>query len=328
MQDDLPVPVPDNQLSGAPLDQGLTFDQSPPPYRPEPKVRLVLLVQVALFLLFLLLGLLLFQLISTVAGWDSSNILLGQLKADAPPSERWLMRLFIALSSPLPFVASGFATAWIFYRRLSPGFPGWRDYLGLHRWPSPRRIGQAGLLLIVAMPVVLFLLLFSKQLPMPEILRSMEDSTDEMLKGLLQMDHPGELLANLLLIGFLPALGEELVFRGVLQQQLMRRVANPWVAIVVTATIFSAIHGQFDGFLSRLLLGFLLGWLYWRTKNLWVPVTAHFLNNGLQVIGQYLFHNQVSTVDLEKDVDVPWFAAVVSAVILVGIMRWIDKDAA
>ncbi len=327
MQDDLPIPVPNNQLPGVPLENGLAFDPPTPAARPEPKVRVVLLVQILLFVLLLLLGWLLFQLISSLGGWDNSRILLGQLAADAPPSERWQMRLFIALSSPLPFVVSGFATAWIFYRRLSPGFPGWREYLGARQWPSLRRVGQACLLLLVAMPLVLFLLMVSKSLPMPEVLRNIEVSTDEMLKGLLQMDNLWELLANLLLIALLPALGEEVVFRGVLQQQLMRRIANPWVAIVVTATIFSAIHGQFDGFLSRLLLGFLLGWLYWQTQSLWVPVAAHFFNNGLQVVGQYLFHSQISTVDLEKDVEVPWLAAAMSLVLIIGIMRWIDRDA-
>ncbi len=326
MQDDLPAPVPNNSLPSMPLDQGLAFDQVPRLHRPEPKVRVVLLVQLALFALFLLLGLLLFQLISTLGGWRAGAVLLAELRADSLPTERWQVRLLLALTSPLPFVISGFATAWIFYRRLSPGFPSWRDYLGTRHWPSFGRIGQACLLLLTAMPLVLFLLMLTKWLPMPEMLRSMEDNTDELLKGLLRMDNIWELLANLLLIGFLPALGEELVFRGILQQQLMRRIANPWVAIVVTASIFSAIHGQFDGFLSRLLLGFLLGWLYWRTQNLWVSVAAHFFNNGLQVVGQYLFHNQVSTVDLEKDVDVPWFAAVVSAVLIVAIMRWMDKN--
>lgn len=326
MQDDLPTPIPDNHLPGLPLEQGLTFNQPPHPYRPEPKVRLILLVQLLLFILFLLLGWLLFQLISAVAGWDSSNVLLGKLSADAPPSERWQMRLFLGLSSPLPFVAAGLATAWIFYRRVSAGFPGWRDYLAMRHWPSPGRVGQACLLLLVAMPLVLFLLMVSKLLPMPELFHSMEESTNEMLKGLLQMDSIWELLANLLLIALLPALGEELVFRGVLQQQLMRRIANPWVAIVVTATIFSAIHGQFEGFLSRLLLGFLLGWLYWRTRNLWVAVAAHFFNNGLQVVGQYLFHREISTVDLEEDVQVPWFAALLSALLVIGVMRWIDRQ--
>ncbi len=309
------------------MDQGLTQDITAPyNQRPEPRVRLVLLVQIVLFVLFLLLGWLLFQLVSSLAGWDTQAILSGQLAADAPPEERWPMRLFIAMSSPLPFIAAGLATVWLFYRRLAPGQSGWGDYLRSKQSPPLHRLGQAWLLLLVAMPLVLFLLAISKLLPLPEIFHHMEASMDDLLRGLLQMKNGWELLANLTIIAFLPALGEELVFRGVLQQQLMRRIANPWVAILVTATIFSAIHGQFDGFLSRLLLGFLLGWLYWRFRNFWIPVAAHFFNNGLQVVGQYLYHHEISTVNLEKDIDVPWLAAGVSAVLILVVMRWMEAD--
>ncbi|MEO6039280.1 MAG: type II CAAX endopeptidase family protein [Saprospiraceae bacterium] len=311
---------------GAPLEQGLALETTPAfGQRPEPKVRLVLLVQLVLFVLFLLLGFMLFQLISSLAGWDTPSIVAGQLAVDAPPADRWPMRLFIAMNSPLPFVLSGLATVWIFYRRLAPGMPGWGDYLLIRRSPTLGQVGQAWLLLLVAMPLVLFLLAVSKLLPLPQIFHDLEHSMDSLLRGLLQMENGWELLANLTIIAFLPAFGEELVFRGVLQQQLMRRIANPWVAILVTATIFSAIHGQFDGFLSRLLLGFLLGWLYWRFRNFWIPVAAHFFNNGLQVLGQYLYHSKVSTVDLEKDIDVPWFAAAVSALLIVAVMRWMGK---
>ncbi|MEO6760309.1 MAG: type II CAAX endopeptidase family protein, partial [Saprospiraceae bacterium] len=307
------------------LDQPLAGD--PPDFspRPEPKVRLVLLVQFLLFVLFLLLGWLLFQLISSLAGWDTQSIQAGQLAADAPPADRWSMRLFIAITSPLPFVAAGLSTVWLFYRRLAPGMRGWTDYLQLRRAPRLPQIGQAWLLLLVAMPLVLFLLQVSKLVPLPDVFHQMEASMDSLLRALLHMENAWELIANLTIIAFLPALGEELVFRGVLQQQLMRRIANPWVAILITATIFSAIHGQFDGFLSRLLLGFLLGWLYWRFRNFWIPVAAHFFNNGLQVIGQYLYHNDVSSVDLEKDIQVPVLAAAVSVLLIVMVMRWMEK---
>jgi len=325
MEDNLPPQLPNQRWPGSPLDQGMDTGPSPFIARPEPKVRLVLLVQFVLFVLFLLLGWLLFQLVSNSAGWDTQAILSGQLAADAPPAERWPMRLFLAMSSPLPFVGAGLLTVWIFYRRLAPGLPNWSDYLRMRKIPSLARVGQAWLLLLVAMPMVLFLLAISKLVPLPEVFHTMEESMDQLLKGLLQMENGWELLANLTIIAFLPALGEELVFRGVLQQQLMRRIANPWVAILITATIFSAIHGQFDGFLSRLLLGFLLGWLYWRFSNFWIPVAAHFFNNGFQVIGQYLYHKEISTVDLEKDIDVPWLAAAVSAVLIVLVMRWMES---
>jgi membrane protease YdiL (CAAX protease family) len=125
----------------------------------------------------------------------------------------------------------------------------------------------------------------------------------------------------LVIIALLPAIGEEVVFRGVLQRQVQRVIFPTWLAILIAAAIFSAIHLQFEGFLSRWLLGVLLGWLYWQTGNLWVPAIAHFFNNAIQVLGQYLYKNDISTVDLEKDIDVPWYFALVSLVLVLWIIR-------
>lgn len=154
----------------------------------------------------------------------------------------------------------------------------------------------------------------------------LENDSTEALKALLRMETPLELLANLTLLAVLPALGEELVFRGILQRQLMRRIANPWVVILLSGAIFSFIHFQFEGFLPRWLLGVLLGWLYWRTGNFWVPVLAHFANNALQVVGQYLYGQKLTTVDLEQDVQIPWLAALMSAALVVVVARLLDRQ--
>ena len=132
-------------------------------------------------------------------------------------------------------------------------------------------------------------------------------------------------MGNMLLIALLPAVGEELVFRGVVQQQLMRRIGNPWWALALSAAVFSFFHFQFEGFLSRVLLGFLLGWLYWETRNFWVPVIAHFFNNGVQVIAQYASNDKNSVVDLEQDVQVPWFVALLSLFMVLVTMRLIRQ---
>jgi hypothetical protein len=140
------------------------------------------------------------------------------------------------------------------------------------------------------------------------------------------MENMWELLANLTLIAILPAIGEELVFRGVIQQQLMRRIQNPWMTILLASVIFSAAHMQFEGFIPRMLLGFILGWLYWKTQNFWVPVLCHFFNNGLQVIGQYLYKQDLSTVDLEKDIQVPWQFAAISLFMIWAVVRLIQQN--
>jgi membrane protease YdiL (CAAX protease family) len=293
----------------------------------EPRVRLVLLVQFGFCLAFSVLGTALFMLIGSMAGWGS-EVLSGSISADAGPEERWKMRLLLGISHLFTFVFAGWATVWLFYRHYNPedgrrAWAGWREYLGLERFPAARELGLSMLLMLASIPLVLYLYQVNKALPMPDVFRVMEQQTNEAIKGLLQMTHPLELVANLVLIALLPAVGEELVFRGVVQRQLMRRIAPPWLALILTAAIFSFIHLQFEGFLPRLLLGLVLGWLYWRTGNLWVPVIAHFFNNALQVVAQYLFHHKVSTVDLEEDVQVPVLAALASLFIALALMRTI-----
>jgi len=290
----------------------------------DPKVHLVLAVQIGMSLLLALFGGMLFAAIATLAGWDTSS-LNGNFPANASVELRWEMRLMLGIGHFTTFLVAALATIMMFYKGRSPYNPSWSAYLRIQKVPSFQVVGLALLLMLVSIPFVLFSFSLNKMLPIPESWHLMESQTDEALKGLLQMNNPVELLGNLVIIALLPAIGEELVFRGVLQQQLLRRMENPWMALLVSACVFSFIHFQFEGFLPRALLGFILGWLYWKTQNFWVPVAAHFFNNGLQVFGQYLYGQKVSTIDFEQDIEVPWFAAVLSAFMVFVVARLIYK---
>lgn len=292
-------------------------EQPHAPRLPAPRVRMVLLTQFVLFLACVSI----YQMIAFSAGWDGA----APITADATPDERWQTRIQLGLGHLFGFGLSGFLTVWLFYRRITGAGPDWRDYLGIRQLPGLSLAGLTVLLMAVSLPLVLFALNINQLIPLPELLRLAEDQTAEAIKGLLNMEHAGELIANLVIIALLPAIGEELVFRGVVQQQLMRRIANPWVALFISAAVFSFVHFQFEGFLPRLLLGLLLGWLYWRTQNFWVPALAHFFNNALQVVGQYLYGQEVSAVDLEEDIQVPWFAAVISLFMIWVAMRLIGQ---
>jgi len=103
------------------------------------------------------------------------------------------------------------------------------------------------------------------------------------------------LLINLLVMGLVAALSEELFFRGILQQIFIKNKINAHVAIILTAVLFSAFHLQFFGFLPRLFLGLVLGYLYYITQNLWVPITAHFLNNAFAVVSVHLFSDEIAS---------------------------------
>jgi membrane protease YdiL (CAAX protease family) len=291
------------------------------PQLPEPRVRMVLLAQLGLFVFCAGIGVFLYKFICALAGWE----VLTTLVEGSPIAERWQVRLYMGLGHFFMFLVSGALTVWIFYRGITQTQTSWPDYLQTRQWPRLTTLLLGILLMAASMPLVLYSLNINQQIPLPEFFKTAELQAAEALKGLLQMEHAGELLANLVIIALLPALGEELVFRGVVQQQLMRRIANPWVAILVSAMVFSAAHVQFEGFLPRMLLGFLLGWLYWRTRSFWVPVVGHFFNNGIQVLGQYLYGKELSSVDLEKDIQVPWEFAAVSAFMVWAVMRLIGQ---
>lgn len=305
------------------------YDQSPTPEPVDsPKAPLVLLVLLGMSIVGSAVALLAYQGLSLVLGWPS-DVLQSGVHPGSPPEVLWPVRVFLLLTQLGTFLLAGWMTTWLFYRKKAPlgnsTGPGWAAYLKADRWPWLPQVLIAMLLMPVAAPLVLRLYQFNQSLPIPENLRGIESQAEDMLKALMQMDTPAAFLFNMLLIAAVPALGEEWVFRGVVQQQLMRVLDGPWKAMLAAAFIFSFIHFQFEGFIPRLFLGALLGWLYWRTQNFWVPVAAHFANNGMQVAGQYLFQQQISEIDLEKDHHIPLFAAAVSLALTLLLTYRLNK---
>jgi len=134
------------------------------------------------------------------------------------------------------------------------------------------------------------------------------------------------LLLGLLVIAVLPAIGEELVFRGMIQNELWRGTKNVHVAIWIAAIFFSAIHIQFYGFVPRVLLGALFGYLYYWSGNLIVPMFAHFFNNGFSVVALYLNQNNLIDADVEKVESAPLpaviFCAVLTSLLLFYLWRF------
>jgi uncharacterized protein len=135
--------------------------------------------------------------------------------------------------------------------------------------------------------------------------REQETKAEELTKFFTTFDSTGDFLLGLLVIALLPAIGEELVFRGMLQPEIFRASGNHHVAIWVSAIIFSAFHMQFFGFVPRMLLGALFGYLYVWSGHLLLPMIAHFVNNGFSVLMMYLYQKGTITTDLESPEAVP-----------------------
>ena len=152
-----------------------------------------------------------------------------------------------------------------------------------------------------------------------EKIRSMEDEAARLTEAFLKVDSLGGLMVNMFMIAFLPAIGEELFFRGLIQNQLLEWTRRPWLAILLASAFFSFIHLQFYGFLPRLYLGIIFGLIYYWSGSIWYPILAHFLNNGTAVVIYYVFGSQVveSEFDTLGATGETWYLVFLSA-LLVG----------
>jgi membrane protease YdiL (CAAX protease family) len=181
------------------------------------------------------------------------------------------------------------------------------EYLNVNKYPERRLVVTVLFLAVLILPVLNLLSLWNQQMKLPGFLSGIEDwmkRTEEQAGDLTEAfltvnTFPGYLV-NLLMVVLIPAFGEEFFFRGVLQKVFQRWLRNPHVAIILVGVIFSAFHLQFFGFLPRLVLGILFGYLFYWSGNIWYPVIAHFINNFLPVSLTYFFRDQFDPADLEQ----------------------------
>ena len=153
-------------------------------------------------------------------------------------------------------------------------------------------------------------------------IKSLEETAKAATEKMLNVDTIGGLLLNMVVVALIPAVGEELTFRGVLQQSLTRKM-NPHVAIILSAAIFSFIHFQFYGFLPRLFLGILLGYMFYITGSLWTSITMHFVNNGTAVVLYYLNNKGIIDIDPEHfgEMQYSWLITI-SFVVTAALIGW------
>jgi membrane protease YdiL (CAAX protease family) len=155
-----------------------------------------------------------------------------------------------------------------------------------------------------------------------------EEAYNKQVAVIARMDNFFDYIISVIVIAFLPALFEETLFRGAIQNLFSRWFKMPLLAIVLTSIIFSAIHGSYLGFLSRFVLGFLLGWLYYRTGNIWLNIVAHFINNAMAVTALYVSTKPGKKVDISNmDENFPLWTGLVSILLVIGLMLYFEKIA-
>lgn len=168
------------------------------------------------------------------------------------------------------------------------------NLLGMNRSPGIISVLLVIILALLIIPVTSFTGILNSKMNLPgwlsgvqEWMRTKEDDASDITQLLIVSSDFGSMALNTIILAVVPAFGEELLFRGVLQKLLIRIFRSGHAGIWITSIIFSTIHLQFFGFLPRLILGLSFGYLFYWSRNLWMPVIAHFANNAVPVIMLY-----------------------------------------
>lgn len=232
------------------------------------------------------------------------------------------LRLMQTISALGTFVIPALVFAWMVSSKRM-------EYLGLIKGINFKQVVLAVLIIIVALPLINLLAAWNSQLSLPESMqgierwmRNTELEAAQLVEAFLQMNSLTDLFLNLFVIAFLAALGEELFFRGAMQKVLSEWTKNPHWGIWITAFLFSLLHIQFLGFVPRLLLGALLGYLYWWSGSLWLPMIVHFVNNGFAVVLSYLSQRGLIQEGIEDvgNESSDWLYVVLSLALTAGLI--------
>jgi uncharacterized protein len=216
------------------------------------------------------------------------------------PSSLALLKELQILQSLFLFIVPALILGYLFERSAL-------GYFGMKKIPS----GQILLLIVLVMgfslPLINALVSLNGMMKLPaafggveQWMKDAEGQAAQVTEKFLDVQSFGGFAVNMLMIAVIPALGEEMLFRGLFQRLFGEWFRNVHVAIFLAAFLFAAVHMQFYGFLPRMMLGAMFGYLYLWTGTLWAPVLAHFLNNGAAVIVSWLSNTGVIHADYEK----------------------------
>lgn len=174
---------------------------------------------------------------------------------------------------------------------------------------------------------------WNQQIDLPDIISGFEEwalskeaQLEQITKYLTSFDTPAEFLLAMLVIAVLPAVGEELLFRGLIQNLFGRAFANHHVAIWTAAILFGAFHLQFYGVVPRILLGALFGYIYYWSGHLSLAMVGHFVNNGLTLCMLYAAQLGLSSFDPLEDQTAPPFYATALFFVVGGVLLYLFKN--
>lgn len=193
----------------------------------------------------------------------------------------------------------------------------------------------ASVIMFAGLPLINWLLELNMQLKLPaswsgleQWMRRSEEDAGRLTEAFIQTPSVGSFLLNLLMMAVIPAIGEEMLFRGLIQRLCREWFKNIHLAIMVSAAIFAFVHFQFFGFLPRFLMGVLFGYMVYWSGSLWVPIIAHFMNNATAVVVAFLSARWLPGTDFNTfgRTESPWI--ILGSALLVSLIctaLWLNR---
>ncbi|MDP4285455.1 MAG: type II CAAX endopeptidase family protein [Bacteroidota bacterium] len=194
-------------------------------------------------------------------------------------------------------------------------------FIGFHKNINYQQLFLVLGILILTFPLSGALAEINKMIPLPKTLeikfKAMEASRAAQEDALININSFPRYLFSMIVIGLLPGIFEEVCFRGGLQNIFIRWFKNPWMAIILTAILFSIIHISYYGFFVRFALGIVLGYIFYYSGSIWLSILFHFLYNGIQVTALYVttMAGNKSSKDIEENF--PLWAGIIALILIV-----------
>lgn len=195
------------------------------------------------------------------------------------------------------------------------------DYLNLYFKLKPKFWGLILPLAASCIIIVGFLAEINALYPASQSVVDLENEANKVTNEILGNDSISLLFLNILVLGLLPAMAEEFLFRGVIQKLFIGWTQKPWLGVLLTAFLFSFIHFQFLTFLPRFFMGIVLGYLFLWSRSLIVPILAHFIYNSLNIVAFY-FLNDAANQENETN----YFLLSIAIILFSGIAYWLSKN--
>ncbi len=286
-----------------------------------------------IFVLFaILIGFVIFMVLGLFIAIPAFGVELSTLEAALEPSKTeniGLLKFLQSMYSIGLFTFPPFLVALFFSGKIL-------DYLKLNKRPNIILIILSAIIVVVAFPLINFLIEMNEKVSFPDslsafenLMKEFENEAQKTTQAFLSTDSFSVYLVNVLVMAVIPALGEELLFRGVFQRLFHEWSKNIHLAIWVSAFLFSAMHMQFYGLIPRMVLGAFLGYLFYWSGSLWLPIIAHFINNGIAVTMFYIkgeVAEKADTIGTEDGVSTMLFTSIIIVSALIYSFYRVSKE--